>query len=152
MMRKVEIDLLELEKLRIDAVAQDRAHKRASLLDDENKRLRDENEGLERSLKEAHQHVAALSEDKKRFQADAKHSAQVVFNLIGLVVRGDERFRAFLLGAKAPWGLHHEIWGRLRSFLFGNKAPSDGVERSIERQHPPSGHERHRYRGSDPSR
>lgn len=152
MMRKVEIDLLELEKLRIDAVAQDRARKRASLLDDENKRLRDENEGLERSLKEAHKHVATLSEDKARFQAAAKHSAQVVFNLIGLVVRGDERFRAFLLGAKAPWGLHHEIWGRLRSFLFGNKGPSDGVERSIERQHKPSGHERHRYRGSDPSR
>ena len=151
-MRKVEIDLVELEKLRIDAVAEDRARKRATLLDDENKKLRGENEGLERSLREAHRTVATLSDDKERFKAAAKYSVGVVFNLIGLIVKGDEKFRSFLLGAEKPMGLHQDVWSRFRSFLFGNKGSTDGVERSIERPRAPSGHERPRFKGSESSR
>ena len=129
-MAKVEMELAELEQLRVIALGAKEAKRRAAILEGQNEArhrelvaIKKEADGLKRSLREMEKSYA-------RAKRDAEIAQGAVFHLIGFIVKGAERCRQALLGMGRPNGVAPESWARLRQFLMPPHFGSGGEERT----------------------
>ena len=148
LMKRIEVDMVELEELRIAKVHADHSKNRANLLERERDQLKAHAEDLQRSLFLTRRALETERQSKLKFKALAEHSGQVIVNLIGVLAIGQKRFRHFLLNADSPGYVHPKIWSRLRSFLSGGGQPGgmDSVELGPRRL---TGRERGPHRHDD---
>lgn len=117
MMMKVEIELSEVERLKVEAAGASHAKRRAQILESENAALRTERNDLAEKAGHLRKVATDARREEKRHREAAANAADIVLNLIGFLIQGAERFRQALLVAPAPTGLHPDIWMRLRRFL-----------------------------------
>ncbi|MEQ8267765.1 MAG: hypothetical protein RH982_11245, partial [Parvibaculum sp.] len=129
MMTRIEVDLAELEELRLAKVGVGDLRTRASLLEAENADLRKRSANLERSLASTTRELKIERQLKRKFQMAARHCSEVVMGLIGVLVSGKKRFRDFLLASDMPLGVLPETWQSLRRFLAGSNSVPSALER-----------------------
>ncbi|MBX3505649.1 MAG: plasmid recombination protein [Parvibaculum sp.] len=119
MMTRIEVDLAELEELRLAKVGVDDLRNRTSLLETDNAHLRKKNAVLETSLASTSRALEAEQKLKKKWLLTARHSGEVVMGLICFLVSGKKRFRDLLLASDMPLGVLPETWNQMRRFLSG---------------------------------
>lgn len=119
MMKKIEVDLIELEKLRLDAGISTNAQQRAKALGEENKSLKVSLVDLETKHSESQKAVEVLKDQMATVRENLTHSSKIILNLLGLILDGQARFRSFLISTAAPVSIHPAVWSKLKSLLSG---------------------------------
>jgi hypothetical protein len=141
-MTRIEVDLAELEELRLAKVGVDDLRNRTSLLETDNAHLRKKNAVLETSLASTSRALEAEQKLKKKWLMAARHSGEVVMGLICLLVSGKKRFRDLLLASDMPLGVLPETWNQLRRFLSGAGDAPGVFEREPRQTRRRDGHSR----------
>ena len=119
MMKKIEVDLIELERLRLDAGVSANLRERTKVLDEENKSLKVSLVDLEMKHSESQKAVEALRGQMTTVRKNLTYSSEIILNLLGLILEGQDRFRSFLITAAAPVSIYPAVWEKLKSLLSG---------------------------------
>lgn len=130
-MTKVEADLAELERLKLEAVGAAEVKHRAQLLTSEVAHLRKENEALSAEARERERTLKIVKRSRDDECAWGREVAWVAARLIEFVLTGaQEKIRRALLSVERPRLIDAALWERLQRRLNG--APS-GFARTRKR-------------------
>ncbi|CAN0501748.1 unnamed protein product, partial [Phaeothamnion confervicola] len=117
-MRKVEIELAELERLRVEAVMNAGARERAEILENENRTLNARNFELTRKVSQLEDWVRRVADQRDLFRDRARETLETIMVLVSYVMNPKFEAKKYLLSSPAPFQFGEELWQKFKDFLI----------------------------------